>query len=185
MCQKLEKILITRWHPRNLEIVSGMPNLKTLVLFDFNPSVDTLVTFFRKLSLRKIETLSIQYIPNAKEEFFVELSKLDFPMLKKLSFYQTWIDKIDASNNLTNNTFQTLVSKCPNLKFIYFGDNFGGSYLSNKKLMEIFEKRNIFILFAQTRDQISMERWFQKQDKNVYENYQKLKPMYLDVKSYY
>ena len=37
--------------------------------------------------------------------------------------------------------------------------------------MDIFEKRNIFILFGQNYAQVSMERWFLKQDKNMHEKY--------------
>ena len=127
-----------------------------------------------------MEDLSIQFCPNTKEEFLVELSKLDFPVLKKLTFYESHEDKLTSKlKKLTDNTLQALVSKCPNLKQIHFGDDFDHSNLSFKTLMDLFEKRNTFIFFGQTRVQFSMEQWFLNQDKNVYENYQKLKPIYM------
>ena len=127
-----------------------------------------------------METLSIQYCPDAKEEFYLELSKLDFPVLKTLSFYQTWKDRhLNRSRNLTDKTLQNLVSNCPNLKRILFGDDFDASNLTFKTLMDIFVKRNIFIFFGQTDIQFSMEQWFLKRYKKVYEKYQKLKPIFI------
>ena len=101
-------------------------------------------------------------------------------MLKKLTFYESHEDKLTSKlRKLTDNTLQTLVSKCPNLNQIHFGDDFDHSNLSFETLMDLFEKRNIFIFHGQTRVQFSMEQWFLNQDKNVYENYQKLKPIYI------
>ena len=179
LCQNLEKIRIFKWHSKHLEILSGMPNLKYLMVSGLDANVDTLITFFRRLSLKKLEYLSIQYCQNAKEEFYAELSKLDFPMMKKLTFFQTWNEKIHGSKNLTGNTLQTLLSKCPNLKYVYFGDNFGDCDLSYKTMMDIFEKRNIFMSFGQAHSQYKMEQWFLNKDRNVYENYQKLKPIHM------
>ena len=180
LCQNLERIVMARWHSKNLEMLSGMPNLKHLELIDLDAKNDTLVNFFRKLSLKKLEHLSIQHCPDAKEEFFVELSKLDFPALKNIGFFQTWQDKCQSrSRNLTDNTLQTLISKCPNLKRILFGHDFDDSNLRVKTLMDIFEKRNIFMYFGRTHYQFSMEQWFLNHDKNVYDKYQKLKPIYM------
>ena len=180
LCQNLERVVIAKWHPKHLEMLTGIPNLKNLVLIELDAKVDALVAFFQRLSLKKLEYLSFQFCPNAKEEFFMELSKLDFPALKKLSFYQRWKDAQQSrSRNLTDNTLQNLVSNCPNLKQILFGDDFDNSNLSFKILMEIFQKRNIFILFGQSHIQFSMEQWFLNHDKNVYVKYQELKPIYM------
>ena len=170
---------MVRWHSRCVDILSGMPNLKHLVLFELDVNYDILAKFFRRLSLKKLEFLSIQYCSHAREDFFVELSKLNFPELKKISFNQTWQDTqppLSRLRNLSDNTLQTFVSKCPNLKVIQFGNNFCGS-LSLKTLMNMFEKKNIFTYFGLTYNQFSMEQWFLKHDKNVYEKYQKLKPI--------
>ena len=178
LCQNLEKIVMTGWHSKHLDMLSELPNLKHLVLNNVEAEVDTLVKLFQRLSLKKLEYLSIKYCsidcPNEKEEFFVELSKLDFPVLKKIS-YHTWQDSGHGRfKNLTDYTLKTLVSKCPNLKVIQLGDH---DNLSFKTLMDIFERRNIFIYFDQTRVQFSMEQWFFNCDKNVHEKYQKLKPI--------
>ena len=180
LCQNLEKVVMMNWHSKHLEILSGIPNLKHLVLYELDADVDTLVKFFQRLSLKKLEYLSIQFCPNAKDEFLVEMSKLDFPVLKKLTFFENWEDKLTStSRKLTDSTLQTLVSNCPNLKRILFGDDFDNSNLTFKTIMDIFEKRNIFMFFGQTRIQFSMEQWFLKRDRIVYENYQKLKPIYM------
>ena len=131
-----------------------------------------------------MEDLKVQFCPkwtaNAKDEFLVELSKLEFPVLKKLIFYESYEDKLMSKlRKLTDSTLQNLVSNCPNLKQIHFGDDFDDSNISFKTLMDLFEKRNIFIFYGQTRNQFSMEQWFLNQDRNVYENYQKLKPIYM------
>ena len=134
------------------------------------------MALFRRLSLKKLEYLSIQFCDNAREEFFVELAKLDFPALKYLHIHQSWIDrKSNKEKNLTDNTLQTLVSQCPNLRFIQFADNFSKSELTFKTLMEIFEKRNVFMIFGEIQSQLSMELWFQNHNKELYEKYQKLK----------
>ena len=178
LCQNLEKIVMCGWHSNHVEKLSGMPNLKYLSLIELDAKVDTLVKFFRRLSLQKLEHLSIQYCPNAKEEFFVELSKLDFSALTKLSFYQSWKDKVQSkSKTLTNSTLQTLVSKCPNLKIIQFGDNFGDSNISFKTIVEIFEKRNVFLFIGRTLAQHSLEQYILYHNKILYEKYQKLKPI--------
>ena len=58
-----------------------------------------------------------KFFTDTKEEFFVELSKLDFPALKNIIFCQTWhVKRQNRSRNLTDSTLQALVSKCPNLK---------------------------------------------------------------------
>ena len=80
LCQNLERVVLAKWHSKHLEMLTRIPNLKNLVLLELDAKVDTLVTFFQRLSLKKVEILSIQCCPNAKEEFLVELSKLDFPM---------------------------------------------------------------------------------------------------------
>ena len=41
--------------------------------------------------------------------------------------------------------------------------------------MEIFEKRNVFMIFGEIQSQLSMELWFQNHNKELYEKYQKLK----------
>ena len=176
VCQKLEVITIYAWHSKNLEIFSGLPKLKKLSLIQLNAKVDNLVALFRRLSLKKLEYLSIQFCDNAREEFFVELAKLDFPALKYLHIHQSWIDrKSNKEKNLTDNTLQTLVSQCPNLRFIQFADNFSKSELTFKTLMEIFEKRNVFIIFGEIYTQLSMEKWFMNRNQELYEKYQKLK----------
>ena len=175
LCQNLEKIVIFKWHSKHLEMLSGMPKLKHLVLNELDAEVDVLATVFQRLSLKKMEILEFQYCLNAKEELFQELAELDIPAnLKEIRFYQTWHDKVHFwSKNLTDNTLQALVSKCPNLKMIQFGDNFGDSNLSFKTMAEIFEKRNIFIFFGLSHNQFKMEKWlFLHHAKNVYEEYQ-------------
>ena len=152
LCQNLEKVVMSNWHSKHLDLLSGIPNLKELVLYELDADVDTLVKFFQRLSLKKMEYLSIQFCPNAKDEFLVEMSKLDFPVLKKLTFFENWEDKLTStSRKLTDSTLQTLVSNCPNLKRILFGDDFDNSNLTFKTIMDIFEKRNIFMFFGQTR----------------------------------
>ena len=176
MCQNLEEISLYEWHSKNLEIVSGLPKLKKLVLFQLNAKVETLVALFRRLSFKKLEHLSFQYCKNAREDFFVELAELDFPALKNLYIHQTWRDStFNKEKNLTDKTLHTLVLQCPNLKFIQFGDNFCKSELTFKTLMEIFEKRNVFMIFGEIQSQLSMELWFQNHNKELYEKYQKLK----------
>ena len=174
MCQNLEYIVMLKWHANHLEIFSGLPKLKKLVLYQLDAKVDNLVALFRRLSLKKLEHLSIQFCENAREDFFEKLSKLDFPALKSFHIHQSWrVRRTNNETNLIDNALQSLVSRSPNLEFIQFSDN--SLKLTFKTLMEIFERRNILMIFGESHSQLSMEEWFMKHDQEIYEKYQKLK----------
>ena len=174
LCQNLEDIVMFSWHTKNLKFLYGLPNLKKLVLYKFETKSEDLASFFSSLSLKKLEEISFQFCPNVKEEFFKELSKIDFPALKFLSIHPTLDDRRE-NNILCDETLKRLVLKCPNLKMIQFGSHFFMCNLNFKTLFEMFDKANIFILFGEIHSQISFEDWLFNNDKNVYENYQEQK----------
>ena len=174
LCQNLEEIVMFSWHSKNLKILNGLPHLKKLVLYKFETSFEDLASFFNSLSLKKLEELSFQYCLKVKEEFFKELSKIDFPALKFISIHPTLDDRRE-NDIICDETLRGLVLKCPNLKMIQFGSHFFMCNLNFKTLFEMFHKANIFILFGEIHSQISFEDWLFNNDKNVYENYQKQK----------
>ena len=174
LCQNLEEIVMFSWHSKNLKILYGLPHLKKIVLHKFETKSEDLASFFNCLSLKKLEEISFQYCLNVKEDFFKELSKIDFPELKFLSIHPTLEDRRE-NDILCDETLKRLVLKCPNLKMIQFGSHFFMCNLNFKTLFEMFHEANIFILFGEIHSQISFEDWLFNNDKNVYENYQKQK----------
>ena len=174
LCQNLEQIVMTRWHSKNLEILSGMSNLKRLALCYMNNEVDCLVSLFERLSLENLKELSIQNCSNVKNELFSKLSKISFPKLESLYIHPP-IEHRKEDNILSDKILQELVLNMPNLSLIQFGDRFFKSNLTFKTLMELFEKRKIFMIFSEILSQVLMEKWFLNHDKDLYEKYQHLK----------
>ena len=151
-----------------------MPNLKRLALCYMNNEVDCLVSLFERLSLENLKELSIQNCSNVKNELFSKLSKISFPKLESLYIHPP-IEHRKEDNILSDKILQELVLNMPNLSLIQFGDRFFKSNLTFKTLMELFEKRKIFMIFSEILSQVLMEKWFLNHDKDLYEKYQHLK----------
>ena len=174
LCHNLEEMELRMWDSKHLEILSGLPNLKRLVLGYSYASEDFLVKLFKRLSLENLTSLSIQNNPNIKDELFKKLSEVAFPKLESLYIHPN-IDARKADDILCDKTLKELVLNMPNLRFVQFGINFFSSNLTFKTLMELFHKRNIFTIFSESHRQVSMEKWFLNHDKDLYEKYQNLK----------
>ena len=174
LCQNLEEMELRMWDSKNLEVLSGMPNLKRLVLGYSFAREDFLVKLFKRLSLENLTSLSIQNNPSIKDELVMKLPGVAFPKLEFLHIHPK-IDFRKADDILFDKSLKELVSNMPNLRFIQFGYNFFKSNFTFKTLMELFEKRKIFSIFNQIHSQVSMERWFLTHNKDLYEKYQNLK----------
>ena len=89
LCQNLERVVLAKWHSKHLEMLTGIPNLKNLVLLELDAKVDTLVTFFQRLSLKKVEILFKRGASKAAEGCLASVAAKLVKTAKEIPFQET------------------------------------------------------------------------------------------------